>query len=154
MITEGRIVYLEIRDVMRLNLLVRDRINFEAFKRWYDTLHIPEQAALTNVLFHFACQASFDAVTCRQAIADAKLDSTDPTVIHAQEFHEVAETGGLDLQGFIAGWCSLTTARDPSSSDITSICSATLTEKGIGRAASTIGHANTGGTATCPVRGS
>jgi len=40
-------VFLELRDVIRLNLLVRDRIDFDGFKRWYDTLYIPEQAALT-----------------------------------------------------------------------------------------------------------
>jgi len=95
----GRVL-LELRDVIRLNLLVRDRIDFDGFKRWYHTLYIPEQAALTCVLCEFACQAGFDDATCRQAIIDAMLDPTDPTVIQAQSFCRVYK---MDVAG-LYGW--------------------------------------------------
>ena len=57
-----------------LNRLVRDRIDFEGFKRWYDALSTPEQAALITILHQFAIQAGIDDATCTAAIVHGGLE--------------------------------------------------------------------------------
>lgn len=85
--TERGTIFLNYGDLIRLNRLVRDRIDYEAFKRWYDSLSTPEQAALISVLCEFTIQAGFDDHVYYAAIADAGLESNHPILMRAESFH-------------------------------------------------------------------
>lgn len=90
-------VYLELPDIIRVNQLVRERIDFEGFQEWYDSLSVPEQSALTATLCEFAYQAGFDEETYNEALSEANLDLNSSLVVHAKSFHQPYEF--LDLSG-------------------------------------------------------
>ena len=95
--TERGTILFDYGDLIRINRLVRDRIDFEAFKRWYDRLSTAEQSALISVLYQFTVQAGFDDDICNAAITDAELSPMDPIVHRAQSFH--TPHGHIDIQG-------------------------------------------------------
>ena len=88
--------YLELQDAIRVNQLVRGRIDFDAFKEWYISLSTPEQSALSVALYEFACQAEFDEKTYNEALSEAKLSPNAPLALYAKSFHKPHFT---DLKG-------------------------------------------------------
>jgi hypothetical protein len=88
---ENGSAYLELPDIIRVNQLVRGRIDFSGFKQWYDALSIPEQSALTTTLCGFVYQAGFDEETYSDALSEAGLDTSNPLVVHAKSFDKPYE---------------------------------------------------------------
>jgi hypothetical protein len=88
---ENGSAYLELPDIIRVHQLVRGGIDFDGFKRWHDSLSIPEQSALTATLCEFAYQAGFDEDTYSDALSGASLDASNPLVVHAKSFHKPYE---------------------------------------------------------------
>lgn len=84
-------VYLELPDIIRVNQLVRGRIDFDGFKEWYNSLPIPGQSVLITTLCEFAYQAGFDGGICREALSEADLDADNPLVVHTMSFHKPYE---------------------------------------------------------------
>jgi hypothetical protein len=82
---------LELPDIIRVNQLVRSRIDFDSFKAWYESLSVSEQSALTTTLCEFAYQVGFDAKIYQDALSEAKIDADNPIVIHAASFHKPYE---------------------------------------------------------------
>jgi len=58
----------EISDEIRVNQLVRGATDTEAFGKWYRSLSLPEQTALTVTLIEFAGQAEPDEFEWQKAI--------------------------------------------------------------------------------------
>jgi hypothetical protein len=84
---------LELSEVVRVNQLIRRRIDFEAFKEWYERLSAPEQFALIFTLFEFAYQAGADESAWR-ALTTAHLENHDQLIERAKSF----------LEGIFADW--------------------------------------------------
>jgi hypothetical protein len=67
----------ELADLIRVNQLVRGRIDFEGFRAWYLALPSDQRRALTYLLCEFAHQAGVDATTWDEALAASGLSATD-----------------------------------------------------------------------------
>lgn len=97
---DGSNVFLEKHDIIRINKLVRKRIDYEAFLEWYQSLTTYEQAVLIGELCQFAYQAGVDdniyAVTAEQS----KLSQNDDFVIMMKK---VKSSGGVNYGG-LAKW--------------------------------------------------
>jgi hypothetical protein len=81
-------VSLELADIIRVNQLVRNQIDFEGFQEWYDSLSVPEQTALITSLFNFAFQAGTEEEIYEEALNAASLDLENPLVVQAKSFHK------------------------------------------------------------------
>jgi hypothetical protein len=73
-------VSLELADIIRMNQLVRGRLDAMGFADWYDSLDPQEQIALTSALHEFAREAGVDASLHEAAVAAAGLRPDHPAV--------------------------------------------------------------------------
>jgi uncharacterized protein DUF5958 len=67
-------------DLIRVNQLVRGRIDYEGFRAWYAALSSEQRRALTNLLCEFAHQAGVTGDTWDEALAASGLSPSDPVV--------------------------------------------------------------------------
>jgi hypothetical protein len=67
-------------DLIRMNQLVRARIDLDGFQAWYETLPLEGRGALTYMLCEFAHQAGVHESTWDEALAASGLPSSDPVV--------------------------------------------------------------------------
>ena len=88
---ENGSVSLELAEIIQINQLVQDCIDFDGFKRWYDSLSDQEQCALTVTLCEFAYQAGFDEEIYEDALFEANIEVQNPLVVHATSFHKPYE---------------------------------------------------------------
>lgn len=93
---EGNKVFLEKADLIRMNQLVRRRVDFDSFGKWYEALALEEQAALVAGLCHCAYQAGVDESTYERACGAAGLDHGDEIVVMMKK---VRGQGGLNIGG-------------------------------------------------------
>jgi Family of unknown function (DUF5958) len=70
----------ELADLIRVNQLVRHRIDFEGFGAWYAALPAERRRALTYLLCEFAHQAGVTDATWDEALAASGLSAADPVV--------------------------------------------------------------------------
>lgn len=70
----------ELADLIRVNQLVRSRIDFEGFRTWYATLPFEQRRALAYLLCEFAHQAGVDDTTWDEALAASGLPASHPLV--------------------------------------------------------------------------
>lgn len=70
----------ELADLIRVNQLVRGRIDFEEFHFWYASLPPEQRRALTNLLCEFAYQAGVDHAIWDQALTVSGQSADDPVV--------------------------------------------------------------------------
>jgi len=70
----------ELADLIRVNQLARQRIDFEGFRAWYDALPNDRRRALTYLLCEFAHQAGVRDATWDEALAASGLPGDDPVV--------------------------------------------------------------------------
>lgn len=69
----------ELADLIRVNQLVRQRIDFEGFRAWYDALPA-QRRALTCLVGEFAHQAGVSDATWEEALAASGLSVDEPVV--------------------------------------------------------------------------
>ena len=72
----GEFVRLELPDLIRMNRLVRGRIDIEGFVAWHRDLDDGEGLQLIDSLVAYAGEAGFDADTYAEAMGAAGLDAT------------------------------------------------------------------------------
>lgn len=70
----------ELADMIRVNQLVRGRIDLEGFQAWFAALPPDQRRALTYLLCEFAHQAGVGNATWDVALAASGLMSSDPVV--------------------------------------------------------------------------
>ena len=70
----------ELADLIRINQLVRGRIDYDGFRTWYDTLPADQRRSLTHLLCEFANQAGVWDFTWDEALAASRLPASDPVV--------------------------------------------------------------------------
>ncbi len=58
---------LELSEIIRVNQLIRVKIDLDGFASWYGQLSLPEQRALVGCLFEFAWQAGVDDAILNEA---------------------------------------------------------------------------------------
>jgi hypothetical protein len=71
---------LDLPDLIRINQLIRHRIDLPAFEDWYDSLIPAQRHRLTLTLCEFAYQAGCDERVTKEAILAAGLTSEHPLV--------------------------------------------------------------------------
>jgi len=67
-------------DLIRVNQLIRGRIDFEGFQTWYVALAPDRRRALAYLLCEFAHQAGVDHTVWNEALATSGLLADDPVV--------------------------------------------------------------------------
>jgi len=79
---------LDIYDEIKINKLVRGKIDFEGFLLWYNSLCQAEQCTLITELYELAYQAGFknNNIFYKDALKDAHLDDDNPLVIKTMSF--------------------------------------------------------------------
>jgi hypothetical protein len=89
---------MELSDLIRMNRLVRNRIDFDGFRSWYDTLPSEGQRELTSLLWTFAHEAGVDESRFEEAVVRAEVPSDHPVVDQARAFgkDDLAALVGLD----------------------------------------------------------
>lgn len=70
----------ELIDLIRVNQLIRNGIDFDGFKQWHDALTVPEQCTLISLLIEFAYQGWWDEHTYPEVISEARVDRNHPVV--------------------------------------------------------------------------
>lgn len=93
------LVSLELIDLIRINQLVRNYIDFDKFEKWYNSLSVLEQSALTTTLCDFSYQAEFDEATYNEALKEAGIDSDNSLVKYAVSFYNKRRRY-LDIHSF------------------------------------------------------
>ena len=93
---------MSLQNVIRVNQLVRGRIDIEGFKDWYSQLSTQEQHDLINCLHEFAYQAGANEQTWAKALTLAGLGNDVVLAQNIQSFH-VLEIG-LHLTGDFRRW--------------------------------------------------
>ncbi|MDB5310195.1 MAG: hypothetical protein JWO38_4397 [Gemmataceae bacterium] len=71
---------LDLPDLIRMNQLVRRRVDFEGFENWYAALMPAQRLALTYCLCEFAHQAGVTDAVFEEALAVARLSADHPIV--------------------------------------------------------------------------
>jgi hypothetical protein len=97
---EDDIVLLEKHDFIRMNQLVRERIDLGGFINWYVTLDSDQQAWLIGELCHCAYQAGVDDEVIRRAHEESLIDVNDHLI---ETLKKVRGPGGLNYGG-LAKW--------------------------------------------------
>lgn len=87
----------ELADLIRLNQLVRERIDIDGFRAWYDSLPAEGRRALTHVLCEFAHQAGVSESTWTEALSASGFSESNPLVA------EVLSVGRAKHGGFMLG---------------------------------------------------
>lgn len=104
-------VSLELTEIIKVNQLVRNRIDFVEFIEWYGRLSSPNQRALIRTLFEFAYQAGVDEEVWREAIIVGGIQ-IDTLVPQIKAFHN-DDLGFHDWGGFLE-WLSEVSDEDRS----------------------------------------
>lgn len=93
-------IFFEKTDVIRMNLLVRQRTDYEAFSRWYTSIDCDEQVELTSRLCEYAYQAGVDDIIHRQAsVSSGLMEDSD----FLDLLKKVKGLSGLNIGG-LANW--------------------------------------------------
>ena len=71
---------MDLADVIRLNQLVRGRIDFDGFGRWFDSLSPAQRVALADTVFGYAHQAGLTDPVFDEAVRAAGLPTDHPVV--------------------------------------------------------------------------
>lgn len=85
---EKELFQLELSEIIRVNQLIRENINFQGFKDWYEKLSIPEQSSLIGSLVEFSWQAGIDATILCEAKAKTTNEEKNLTIEKASSFLE------------------------------------------------------------------
>ena len=93
---------MSLHDIIKINQLVRGRIDIDGFEEWYRQLSTHQQLALINCLYMFAYQAGADEHTWAEALSLAEPGSDLVIAQNIKSFH-VAELG-LHLSGDFDSW--------------------------------------------------
>jgi hypothetical protein len=93
-------IFLEKMDVIRMNLLIRQGTDYEAFSNWYASLDCDEQAELVSRLCEFAYQAGVDDTIQRQASVSSGLVKNSDFL---DLLKNVKGPSGLNIGG-LANW--------------------------------------------------
>src|SRR5579872_7368847 len=80
------LIQLELDDLIRMNRLVRGRVDFPGFLTWYKSLRVNEQTALLCQLHMCAQQAGYDEQTYQEALQAARLSDSDLLVRQTLSF--------------------------------------------------------------------
>jgi hypothetical protein len=78
---------MSLQDVIKINQLVRGRIDLESFNEWYAQLPPHEQRDLISFLHEFAYQAGVNDKTWAEALSFAGLGSDTDVVRDIKSFH-------------------------------------------------------------------
>jgi hypothetical protein len=70
----------ELTDLIRVNQLIRGRIDFDGFWAWYGSLELARRRALAYLLCEFAYQAGVTDAIWDDALAASGLPASDPVV--------------------------------------------------------------------------
>jgi Family of unknown function (DUF5958) len=79
--------YLELAEIIKVNQLVRDRIDFRGFEEWYEALSIPQQIALINTLFDFAYEAGVSENIWNESLPLTNFQNENELVVQLKLFH-------------------------------------------------------------------
>jgi hypothetical protein len=101
---EGKTVFIERADLIRMNQLVRRGTDYRAFSDWYQSLQVAEQAALIGELCHLAYQAGVDD-NLYQVAAQAAGLIEDGNFLSLMK--KVRGSSGLNVGGLIEWLCSI-----------------------------------------------
>jgi hypothetical protein len=91
-----------LQDVIKINQLVRGRIDIEGFKQWYGQLATQERLGLMNCLHEFAYQAGVNDYIWADALSLAGFGNDGVIAQDIRSFH-VAELG-LHFSGDFYSW--------------------------------------------------
>jgi hypothetical protein len=91
--------WLELPDIIKINQLVRNKINIEGFQAWYAGLSIGERVALIDTLLEFGYQAGIDNRVWEEALATNEGAIREEIVQSLRSFH-TEELGFHDWGGF------------------------------------------------------
>ncbi|HEY9402008.1 MAG TPA: DUF5958 family protein [Pyrinomonadaceae bacterium] len=83
---ENQFFLLDLSEIIRVNQLVRQNIDFDGFIAWYEKLSIPERCALITALFEFAYQAGVNEGMYEEALSAANINKGHPLVEKAKGF--------------------------------------------------------------------
>ena len=97
-------------DAIKINQLIRSRIDFEGFNAWYAALSPRQRDSLTTTLFIFAYQAGVDEHTWQQAAAIGGFTHRTELVENIRSFH-LTDIGLHDWSGFNS-WFDALSASD------------------------------------------
>jgi hypothetical protein len=87
---------LELAEIIRVNQLVRRKIDFDGFTSWFEELSVPERCSLTTILFEFAYQAGVDESTYDISLATANIGKDNSLAERSRQFFR---TSFSDLAG-------------------------------------------------------
>lgn len=90
---------LEPSEIIRINQLVRNRIDLPGFMEWYEQLSIPQQLSLISTLFEFAHQAGVDNQIWEEILYAAVVTPAIELAQQSKSFHDY-ELGIYDWGGF------------------------------------------------------
>jgi hypothetical protein len=76
---------LDLPDLIRMNQLVRRRVDFEGFDAWYAALPPAQRLSLTDCLCEFAYQAGVNNAVFDESLATAHLPANHPVVARLLE---------------------------------------------------------------------
>ena len=93
---------MSLHEIIKINQLVRGRIDIDGFKEWYRQLSTHEQLDLINYLHEFAYQAGANDHTWADVLSLAELGRDVVIAQNIKSFH-VAELG-LHLTGDFHSW--------------------------------------------------
>ncbi len=93
---EANRVQIDKADVIRMNQLVRRRVNYEGFWAWYQELATDEQAALITALCHYAYQAGVNESIHDRACHAGGFAHDDEFVLMMKK---IQDRGGLNIGG-------------------------------------------------------
>ncbi len=95
---EGDKVFLDKADAIRMNQLVRGRIDFDGFAKWFEVLGADEQAALIGDLCYFAYEAGVNESIYDEACGRAGFDGNGEFV---SLMKRVDDGKSLNVGGFV-----------------------------------------------------
>jgi hypothetical protein len=90
---------MSLEDHIKINQLIRDRIDVEGFNSWYASLSPSERNSLVTTLFFFAYQAGVEDATWEQAADLGRFANQTVLIENIKSFH-VTEIGLHDWTGF------------------------------------------------------
>ena len=92
---------LSLAEIIKVNQLVRSRIDLAGFTNWYDQLSLRQQHVLVSTLFEFAHQAGVDEKTWEEALSAGKITRCSEPALVIRTFHNYG-LGLHDHSGFNA----------------------------------------------------
>jgi len=79
-------IQFDLTELIRINRLVRDRVDLEGFRHWYGDLDLKEKIVLLLHLHLFAQQAGYDDQLIQSAAVNASLPADNLLVTQALSF--------------------------------------------------------------------